>query len=135
MNRIVLLNHGPYGPSVGTELLYYFLSELSSRKAREPQQFGANQHDCNGLGDDAIFLYDGTSVTTFFDAEAGIFFGNSISTATGYGVGSTLWSMYDIYDLDALDIGILPEPSTIFLMIGSASGLAVVAGVMRRKLR
>ena len=29
----------------------------------------------------------------------------------------------------------IPEPSTIFLMIGSASGLAVAAGVMRRKLR
>jgi len=84
---------------------------------------------------DTIFLYDGTSVTTYFDAATGVFFGSAISTATGYGVGSTLWSMYDIYDLDALDIGILPEPSTIFLMIGSASGLAVVAGLMRRKLR
>ncbi|MFH1549636.1 MAG: hypothetical protein ABIH04_03665 [Planctomycetota bacterium] len=84
---------------------------------------------------DTIFMYDGTSVTTFFDAEAGIFFGQSIDTATGYGTGQTLWSMYNIYDLDALDIGILPEPSTIFLMIGSASGLAVVAGVMRRKMR
>ncbi|MFH1550735.1 MAG: hypothetical protein ABIH04_09265 [Planctomycetota bacterium] len=84
---------------------------------------------------DTIFLYDGTSVTTFFDAASGIFFGNAIDTATGYGVGSTLWSMFDIYDLDALDIGILPEPSTIFLMIGSASGLAVVAGIMRKKLR
>ncbi|MFH1550734.1 MAG: PEP-CTERM sorting domain-containing protein, partial [Planctomycetota bacterium] len=84
---------------------------------------------------DTIFLYDGTSVTTFFDAEAGIFFGNAISTTTGYGSAATLWAMFDIYDLDALDIGILPEPSTIFLMIGSASGLAVVAGFMRRKMR
>ena len=84
---------------------------------------------------DTIFLYDGTSVTTFFDAATGVFFGHSISTATGYGSAVTLWAMYDIYDLDALDIGILPEPSTIFLMIGSASGLAVVAGIMRRKLR
>ena len=29
----------------------------------------------------------------------------------------------------------VPEPSTIFLMIGSASGLAAVAGIMRRKMR
>ena len=29
----------------------------------------------------------------------------------------------------------MPEPSTIFLMIGSASGLAVFAGIMRRKMR
>ncbi|MFH1550641.1 MAG: PEP-CTERM sorting domain-containing protein, partial [Planctomycetota bacterium] len=29
----------------------------------------------------------------------------------------------------------IPEPSTIFLMIGSASSLAVFAGVMRRRLR
>ncbi|MFH1551211.1 MAG: PEP-CTERM sorting domain-containing protein [Planctomycetota bacterium] len=84
---------------------------------------------------DTIFLYDGTSVTTFFDAEAGIFFGQAIDTATGDGTGMTLWSMYDLYDLEALDIGIIPEPSTIFLMIGSASGLAVLAGIMRRKMR
>ena len=30
---------------------------------------------------------------------------------------------------------VIPEPSTIFLMIGSASGLAVFAGIMRRKTR
>jgi len=85
---------------------------------------------------DTIFMYDGTSVTTYFDAAAGIFFGQSISTATGFGTGQTLWAMGDlVYDLDALDIGILPEPSTIFLMIGSASGLAVLAGIMRRRMR
>ncbi|MFH1549118.1 MAG: PEP-CTERM sorting domain-containing protein [Planctomycetota bacterium] len=85
---------------------------------------------------DTIFLYDGTSVTTYFDAASGIFFGSPISTATGFPAGQTLWAMGDlVYDLDALDIGILPEPSTIFLMIGSASGLAVLAGVMRRRLR
>ena len=85
---------------------------------------------------DTIFLYDGTSVTTFFDAEAGIFFGEAIDTSTGYGSAQTLWAMGPgIIDLEALDIGIIPEPSTILLMIGSASGLAVVAGIMRRKMR
>jgi hypothetical protein len=105
-------------------------------------QYGALDKNFSGeyFDGDTIFLYDGTSVTVFFDAEAGIFFGNAISTATGYGSAATLWAMYDAYDLDALDIsiidiGIIPEPSTIFLMIGSASGLAVVAGFMRRKLR
>ncbi|MFH1550419.1 MAG: hypothetical protein ABIH04_07675 [Planctomycetota bacterium] len=80
---------------------------------------------------DTIFLYDGTSVTTFFDAGAGIFFGQTSSA----GDGTALWGGAAYYDIDALDIGILPEPSTIFLMIGSASGLAVVAGIMRRKMR
>ncbi len=36
---------------------------------------------------------------------------------------------------DLTIIPVVPEPSTIFLMIGSASGLAVIAGIMRRKTR
>jgi hypothetical protein len=118
--------------SVVDDGLYYKYQEWgTSNDAVDVDAFFQGEY----FDGDTIFLYDGSSVTTFFDAAAGIFFGNSISTATGYGVGVTLWSMYDIYDLDALDIGILPEPSTIFLMIGSASGLAVVAGIMRRRLR
>ncbi|MFH1549861.1 MAG: PEP-CTERM sorting domain-containing protein, partial [Planctomycetota bacterium] len=116
---------------------------LYSKYAAWGDTYGGHEMNMDGqyFDGDTIFLYDGTSVTTFFDAEAGIFFGNSISTATGYGSAVTLWAMGDlVYDLDALDIsivdiGIIPEPSTIFLMIGSASGLAVVAGIMRRKLR
>ena len=82
---------------------------------------------------DTIFLYDGTSIVTFFDAEAGIFFGSAIDTATGYGTGVTLWSMYDIYDLDALDIGIInPEPPTLLLL---APALLGFAGLVRRRLK
>jgi len=115
---------------------------LYSKYAAWGDTYGTHDMNMDGqyFDGDTIFLYDGTSVTTFFDAATGIFFGQSISTATGYGSAVTLWAMGDlVYDLDALDIsfesGIIPEPSTIFLMIGSASGLAVVAGVMRRKLR
>ncbi|MFH1549761.1 MAG: PEP-CTERM sorting domain-containing protein, partial [Planctomycetota bacterium] len=81
---------------------------------------------------DTIFLYDGTSVTTFFDAEAGIFFGQPIDTATGLGTGQTLWSMLNLYDLDALDIGIIPEPSTLLLFSSAILGMAGV--LLKRRL-
>ncbi len=78
---------------------------------------------------DTIFLYDGSSVTTYFDAEAGIFFGNSISTS----FGSTLWSWgSDVYDLDALDIAIAPEPGTLLLLAPALLGFAGVV-LKRRK--
>ena len=87
---------------------------------------------------DTVFLYDGVEVETFFDAMTDIFFGNPIDTTVPDFGDGRLWGWGEIfYDLDALDIavdGIIPEPSTIFLMLGSASGLAVLAGIMRRKV-
>ncbi|MFH1549850.1 MAG: hypothetical protein ABIH04_04755, partial [Planctomycetota bacterium] len=51
-------------------------------------------------------------------------------------LSQSVWAMGPGFiDIEALDIGIIPEPSTIFLMMGRASGLAVVAGIMRRKMR
>jgi len=80
---------------------------------------------------ETIFLYDGEDVTTFFDPGTAMFFGDTIDTV----LFQTIWGYLGWYDLDALDIGILPEPSSIFLMLGSASGLAVLAGVLRRRVR
>ncbi|MFH1548977.1 MAG: PEP-CTERM sorting domain-containing protein [Planctomycetota bacterium] len=121
---------------------YVLFSVVDDGLYNKYQQWGTGiNQDNNAFFDgeyfdgDTIFLYDGTSVTTYFDAGAGIFFGQVSSG----GAGAALWGGSAYYDIDALDIaiseGIIPEPSTIFLMIGSASGLAVVAGFMRRKLR
>jgi hypothetical protein len=77
-----------------------------------------------------IFLYDGYNVTTFFDPGTSVFFGDVISTTP-----ATLWAgAYFPYELDGLEIYLVPEPSTIYLMIGSATGLAVVAGILRKRL-
>jgi hypothetical protein len=78
---------------------------------------------------ETIFLYHNCEVTTYFDPATGIFFGESIGTTGGY----TLWGTpNDIYDLNALDIGLVPEPTTTILIIGA--GLALGAGIMRRRL-
>ncbi len=119
---------------------YVLFSVVDDGLYNKYQQWGTNINDDvdaffagEYFDGDTIFLYDGTSVTTFFDAGAGIFFGATSSE----GDTAALWGGDAYYDLDALDIGIgiIPEPSAIFLMIGSASGLAAVAGIMRRKLR
>jgi len=82
---------------------------------------------------DTIFLYDGTSVTTFFDAGADIFFGQASSA----GDGTDLWGGEVYYDIDALDIdfvdSVIPEPSTIILIVGAA--LTCGAGLLRKKMR
>ncbi|RKY28109.1 MAG: hypothetical protein DRP79_02565, partial [Planctomycetota bacterium] len=80
---------------------------------------------------ETIFLYHNCEVTTWFDPATGIFFGESIGTTAG----ATLWGsigLTDIYDLNALDIGLVPEPTTIILIIGA--GLALGAGILRRKM-
>ncbi len=51
-----------------------------------------------------------------------------------YVTGTILLGLQDS-DIIVLKYSQIPEPSTIFLMIGSASGLAVLAGIMRRKMR
>jgi hypothetical protein len=78
---------------------------------------------------DVIFLYHNCEVTTYFDPNTGIFFGEAIGTTPGF----TLWSIPGLYDMNALDIGLVPEPTTMILVIGA--GLALGAGVLRRKLR
>jgi hypothetical protein len=83
-----------------------------------------------------VFLYDGNTVTTWFapyNATSGtaIFFGQGVSTT----VATLMAGAFGDFEIDTLDIGYIPEPSTIVLMLGSASGLAVAAGVLRRRVR
>jgi hypothetical protein len=78
---------------------------------------------------DFIFLYHNGVVVPYFDPSTGIFFGESIGTTPG----STLWGSVGVYDLNAMDIGLVPEPTTMILIVGAA--LAASAGIVRRKLR
>ena len=78
---------------------------------------------------ETIFLYHNCEVTAYFDPGTGIFFG----VPGGPPPGSTLWSSIGLYDLNAMDIGLVPEPTTMILIIGAA--LAASAGIVRRKLR
>ena len=80
---------------------------------------------------ETIFLYDGDTVQTWFDPWDGaraIFFGQSITTNPG----TLLGGAYGWYELNALDITV-PEPATMILIIGA--GIALGAGILRRKLR
>jgi len=99
--------------------------------------FGINtSFDGEYYDGNTVFLYDGTSVTTWFaphNAVSGtaIFFGEEVSTT----VATLMAGAFD-FDLDTLDIGgVIPEPSTILLMLGSASGLAFAAGTLRKRVR
>jgi hypothetical protein len=94
---------------------------------------------------DVVFLYQGTTITTYFDPQNDIFFGQHISTGdTRY--YNTIWNnQKGLYHLGGLDISYaldgdippgpvpIPEPSTIILIIGSA--LALGAGIIRKRVR
>ena len=88
--------------------------------------------------------------------DMGFMSGTGHLVVTGGDLMGNFGTMGDLFDvtfrLDPMDIDdfntaftgesdltiipfVIPEPSTIFLMIGSASGLAVFAGIMRRKTR
>jgi hypothetical protein len=80
---------------------------------------------------DTVFLYKGGTVTTYLDAGAGIFMGESISTSN-----ATIWGYRDgAFDIDGLDItySVVPEPTTSILAAGAM--LAIGAGVLRKKMR
>ena len=76
-----------------------------------------------------IFLYDGLTATTvfFIDEYSGtsFFFGQPISTGTILGNP-------DLLEIDALDIGIVPEPVTIILI---GAGVAGIAALARKRMR
>ncbi|MFH1549647.1 MAG: SBBP repeat-containing protein [Planctomycetota bacterium] len=88
--------------------------------------------------------------------DMGFMSGTGHLVVTGGDLMDNFGTLADVFDvtfrLDPMDIDdfntaftgesdltiipvVVPEPSTIFLMIGSASGLAVIAGIMRRKTR
>ena len=79
---------------------------------------------------DTIFLYDGLNVITYFDPGSDVFFGEKIIP-----LETTFWKSGGgfPYDLDGLDIGLVPEPGSILLIVGAGFGLA--AGLIRRKHR
>jgi hypothetical protein len=89
----------------------------------------AGQFFPNGLGN-AIYIYDGDTVTTYMGKDTGLFFGEAQTTSA-----ATIWAgAYGNYMIGGFDLStFIPEPSTIILLIGS--GLALGAGILRRRMR
>jgi hypothetical protein len=83
-----------------------------------------------GFDSDAIYLYQDSSVTTYMDRGTNLFFG--VYQTTG---NATIWGeKYGEYDITGFDIAtIIPEPSTMILIIGTS--LALGAGILRRRIR
>jgi len=82
-----------------------------------------------GLGD-AIYLYQGDSVTTYMDRDSNMFFGLSQNTTN-----VSIWGeRYGDYNITGFDLTtFIPEPTTMILMIGM--GLALGAGILRKRMR
>jgi hypothetical protein len=94
-----------------------------------------------------IFLYSNGTVQTYFDPGTGIFFGSYVATANNEYFMTILAGQNNPargIELQGLDIGnyvtdgppphvVIPEPSTILLIIGS--GLALGAGILRKRVR
>jgi hypothetical protein len=87
------------------------------------------QYFAGGLGG-AIYLYTSTGVVTYMGKSANMFFGQSAATGN-----ATIWGeKFGSYDITGFDLTTyIPEPSAMMLIIGA--GLALGAGVLRKKVR
>ena len=126
----------------GEDYILFSLVDDSMYTGMTPWWGGAGTVDTSGLAGqyfsgETVFLYDGDTVQTWFDPWNGtraIFFGQSVTTNPG----TLLGGAFGWYELNSLDIGltttcVIPEPATIMLIVGA--GIALGAGILRRKVR
>jgi hypothetical protein len=93
--------------------------------------------DCNAtfagqfFRGNTMFLYNGASIVTYMDPVTGIFYGQHIDTNNAT-IWSGKWGDYELTGFALTDVPI-PEPSTTLLVVGA--GLALGAGVLRKRVR